>query len=473
MNIDKYNEAIRQKLESVEPTFEESDWAEMQSFMALKAPKISFWGQHGRLFLYSAGTLILLTSLFFNLKQKYDYTSLLDTHRILLQRVNSQESKRIYQTDTVYLTKYITVKQSIKIPADEQASDENVVFLQSDHINPVTIKVPEKEIKDRPSKLNNEEPGKPTQADMTQIRKSESKSIEPENQDKNNLPELLKKTETDQTISEVIIGSKIDSITQTEPIGLSKDNRVGIYAINSIPINQRMYLWNKQSPTIKYSSAFAENLSAQKKRKRMNFSSISLDHLNYRIGISLNAGSEEVGGSLLGEVLLNKHWSINAGIKVLNVGGGSYFTAEQYEYDTKQDFRKLYAPFVPLSNDILNIDFQHYLLQIPLGITYRYPLRNDFTLLFSTTTDLNICGRQMINFDYKEDSRKFDQGNAHDKISINVLNNIEFSAGLEKKLNRMVFQAYPYLSTSLRETSYKRDELILGAKLRFFVNLGK
>lgn len=472
MNIDKYNDAIKHKLESIEPKFEENDWVEMQSFMALSTPKPSFWGQHSRLFLYSAGALLLISSLIFNLKQKYDYTSLLNTNKILLQKINSQKpakAKVVYQTDTVFLTKYITVKQPINTPAVELASDDVNIVSQK----PESINTQNKEIKDRPAKLSDEKQVKLRQENIAQTGKVENKIIESGNDDKNSIIEPLKKEEISEVINKATIATKMDSVTQTKPIVLSDNTLLNIHAINSIPLSQRLYLWSKQQPKIKYSSPFADNHLTQKKRKGINFSSISLDNLKYRVGISLNAGSEEIGGSLLSEVLFSKNWSINAGLKILNVGGRSYFTAEQYLFDTKHDFRELYAPFVPLSNDILNIDFQHYLLQVPVGITYRYPLRKDFTLLFSTTTDLNVYGRQIINFDYKEDSRKFDQGNAHDKISTGILNNIEFSAGLEKKLNRMVFQAYPYLSFPFRETSYKREEFVLGAKLRFFVNLSK
>ncbi|PLK42124.1 hypothetical protein [Emticicia sp. TH156] len=472
MDIDKYNEAIRQKLESIEPTFEENDWAEMQSFMALNAPKTSFWGQYSRLFLYSAGTIVLITSLLFNLKQNYAYTSLLDTNKILLEKINSQEptkEKVVYQTDTVFLTKYISINQPINLPVVEQVSEDiHVVTQKSENINKQN-----KEIKDSPAMLSDEKQLKQLHENIAQTGKVENKIIESGNVEKNSITEPLKEEVINDAINKITVTAKMDSLTQTEPIVMSENIPLNIHAINSIPLSPHLYLWSKQQPKIKYNSPFAENHLVPKKRKGISFPSISLDNLKYRVGISLNSGSEEIGGGLLGEVLLNKRWSVNAGLKVLNISGRSYFTAEQFEFDNKQDFRQLYAPFVPLNNDILNIDFQHYLLQIPIGITYHYPLRNDFTLLFSTTTDLNLYGCQIINFDYKEDSRKFGQGDVSEKVSTGVLNNIEFSAGLEKKLNRMVFQVYPYISTQLRETSYKTEEFVIGAKLRFFVNLSK
>ena len=77
------------------------------------------------------------------------------------------------------------------------------------------------------------------------------------------------------------------------------------------------------------------------------------------------------------------------------------------------------------------------------------------------------------DFDYKEDNSKFEQGTYKSTLSKSLLNNLEFSAGIEKKYNRMIFQVHPYISAQLRETAYKKEEFVFGAKMRFFVNLGK
>ena len=91
MNIDKYNDAIKKKLESIEPKFEENDWDEMKSFMALNVPKGSLWNRYGRLFLYSSGAILLLSSLFFNIKQNYDYKSLLKINEFLIQKSDTKQ----------------------------------------------------------------------------------------------------------------------------------------------------------------------------------------------------------------------------------------------------------------------------------------------------------------------------------------------------------------------------------------------
>lgn len=258
MDIDKYNEAIRQKLESIEPTFEENDWAEMQSFMALNAPKTSFWGQYSRLFLYSAGTIVLITSLLFNLKQNYAYTSLLDTNKILLEKINSQEptkEKVVYQTDTVFLTKYISINQPINLPVVEQVSEDiHVVTQKSENINKQN-----KEIKDSPAMLSDEKQLKQLHENIAQTGKVENKIIESGNVEKNSITEPLKEEVINDAINKITVTAKMDSLTQTEPIVMSENIPLNIHAINSIPLSPHLYLWSKQQPKIKYNSPFAEN----------------------------------------------------------------------------------------------------------------------------------------------------------------------------------------------------------------------
>jgi hypothetical protein len=472
MSIDKYNDAIKKKLESIAPKFEQTDWDEMKSFMALNVPKGSLWNRYGRFFLYSTGAILLLSSLFFNLKQNYDNKSLLKANELLLKKFDAKQvvkTEKVYQTDTVYLTKYITKWHSIDNTIAQSNFEENLKTTDSQPFI-TNNKIIENETK---AVLLSPNRGNQTYQNTVNINKLGS-------QNKNN---SSKDVENFQTISQ----TRNETFKQTfEPINVPKntatkeinelvsDNKIqNISELNSIPFNSNAYLWTKQYPKINLITKIPVDALAQRNHITIKLPSVSLANLKYRVGVSFDVGNEQIGGSLLSDVLLSKHWSMNTGLRFLNITGKSYYTAEQYLFDTKQDFRKLYAPYVPVNDDIINLDFQNYLLQIPIGITYRYPLRNDFTLLFSATTDLDLYVGQYINFDYKEDNGKFEQGTYESKLSKSLLYNLELSAGLEKKYKRMIFQIHPYISAQLKETAYKKEEFMLGAKMRFFVNLGK
>lgn len=472
MSIDKYNDAIKRKLESIEPKFEEKDWDEMKSFMALNVPQGSLWNRYGRFFLYSTGAILLLSSLFFNLKQNYANKSLLKTNELLLQKIDTKQAIKtqiVYQTDTVYLTKYITKWHTIDNAIVQSGLDKNLKNIDN---QPFMSK---NEVFDKETKavLPNLIKEKQTYQNTLNIKKLD---VEDKNNSSNDV-EIIQpfRQARNETINQILEPINVSENTlRIEKHELVSDNKTqNLNELNSIPFNQNAYLWTKQDSKINFITKMPIDALAQRKHITIKLPSISLANLKYRVGVSLDVGNEQIGGSLLSDVLLRKHWSMNTGLRFLNITGKGYYTAEQYLFDTKQDFRQLYAPFVPANYDIINLDFQNYLLQIPIGITYRYPFRNDFTLLFSATTDLDLFVRQYINFDYKEDNSKFEQGTYKSTLSKSLLNNLEFSAGIEKKYNRMIFQVHPYISAQLRETAYKKEEFVFGAKMRFFVNLGK
>ena len=428
MNIDKYNDAIKQKLESIEPKFEEQDWNEMQSLMAINAPQSNVL-EHT--LLYSAGIILLLSSLFFNFKQNNELQSLLENNKILIEKNHSKpvfETKNIDKRDTVYLTKYITKWRTVERIVNVEKVDNQIVSVAQQH--PSTTATP---------------------VSQPLIRHSDSKG-EFSGDTNKFMPNSFQISETNSIL-----------VNEKKSEGKSQN----INTLNSISSIQNPFVWNKNLPEVYFKS----RLSFPDKRKQITIKLPSFANVKYRVGVSFDVGNEQIGGSILTDFLLNKHWSMNAGLRLMNITGMSYYTAEQYLFATKQDFRQLYAPYVPANFDLINLDFEHYLLQIPIGISYRYPIRNDFTLLFSATTDLDLYVRQHINFDYKQDNSQFVQGRHKSILSNNFLNNFEFSAGIEKKYNRMIFQIHPYFSTQLKETIYKKEQFVFGAKMRFFVNL--
>lgn len=478
MDINKYYETIRQKLEGIEPKFQDNDWDEMKGFMALNTPKVSFWNNYGRMFLYSTGLLLLLTSVFFNIKQNYDYTTLLKVNQSLNQSTVKQP-KLIHHTDTVYVTKYITKWQTVEkivykntTPSDLKPDDENVVYNDN-----YLIKSDQTIVKSNPNhnKLFNEYSNNDIITGNVQATTKLNKEIKnPFNQqqsDKYNTTLSSSSKLTDDNRSKMLkneqgVVSKSEIETQRN-IPESVEQNFDLKTISGIPFNPNSLLWNGKQPNIIYKSP---DFTKERKHLTINLPSISLSNLKYKIGVSLDVANEQMGAALLSEVLLSKHLSFNTGIRFLNITGSSYYTSEQYNLLTKKDFRQQYASFVPANYDIINLDFQNYLLQIPIGITYRYPLRNDFTLLFSAGTNLDLFVRQYVNFDYKEDNSKFEQGTYKSTLTHSLFSHIELSAGLEKTFNRMTIQLNPFISPQIKETPYRNEEFIFGAKMKLLWN---
>lgn len=478
MNINKYYETIKQKLEGIEPEFHENDWDEMKGFMALNNPKVSFWNCYGRMFLYSTGLLLLLTSLFFNIKQNYDYTTLLKINQSLNQSTVKQPEV-IHHTDTVFVTKYITKWQPVEkvvyrnaAPSNVKTDDESVV--NNDNY---PIKSDQNIVKSNPNQdkssnqySNNNITTGSIQSSIKLNTEIINKPFNEQQSDKynKNLSGNIKLTDDNGMLKNEQGGVSKPEIEIQRNITESIGQNFDLKTINGIPFNPNSLLWNGKQPNVIYKSP---DFTKQRKHLTINLPSILLSNLKYKIGVSLDVANEQIGAVLLSEVLFNKHFSFNTGIRFLNITGSSYYTSEQYNLLTKRDFRQQYATFVPANYDIINLDFQNYLLQIPIGITYRYPLRNDFTLLFSAGTNLDLYVLQYVNFDYKEDNSKFEQGTYKSTLTNSLFNHFELSTGLEKAFKRMTFQLHPFISPQVKETAYRNEEFIFGAKMKFFVNL--
>ncbi|MCF0075261.1 hypothetical protein LZD49_32570 [Dyadobacter sp. CY261] len=212
-----------------------------------------------------------------------------------------------------------------------------------------------------------------------------------------------------------------------------------------------------------------EKLSSASKDKPKYYSESMksvLKRMDYYVGGSLEAGNRQVAGSLLGELRITPKWSFQTGARWKEITGDSYDTAEQFGQNTGQDFRALYAPYVAQNVDLLNIEQNYQLVQIPLTIAYHYEIRPNWALRFGIGTDLTVYSLKDIHFNYKKDSQSFDKGEYNAKLSVNPFNDITINLGLERRSNKFLFRLSPYVSPQLRKTEFSNKDLLWGASVQ-------
>lgn len=445
MNTDKFNNVIQEKLLGIEPQFEDDDWKEMQSLLV--APNRLFWDKYGQSIIYSSGIILLLTSLFFNLKQNYDNKSLLQTNRILrTQATQKQENVVPGHPDTVYVTRYVTkwkVIREAELAPGATKNKQSIVVQSVDNgmsasKNPIS-----------PSLENNESP-LDKENRLTSANEKPLPASNKENQAfSTNKNEPAKQAKTSDEAPVTLAATEIEKLSVPSSTNEKNPKSSGESE-------------NKGENVLPKNVSDQTELIQKEKRK----TSLSPSKLKYRWGISFDAGNEQIGGGLTSDIILHKNLSLNAGLRLMKYSGNTYFTADQYNFDTNDDFRTRYASFVPPGDDIINISFQNYLFQLPLGLTYRYPLKKDYTLLTSLGTNFDLYVEQYVIFDYKENSSQFDQGEYSSAVSNRFFNSIDLSIGLEKKIGKYIFQAHPYISVPLKRVDYKNEEFEYGAKIR-------
>jgi hypothetical protein len=199
----------------------------------------------------------------------------------------------------------------------------------------------------------------------------------------------------------------------------------------------------------------------------------SLKNLQYQIGINTEIANSEYGIGILGEVFLNKRFSFNLGIKYLSIRNPNYNDGDKDDdREAGNKFRENYTPNLPDSCRFSNISISANAIQLPLAFTYYHPLKNDFALMLSAGTDLDIYVNQKVNYDYKDNSRTWGWGSTYEHENMNVthapvvFNNLTISPGIQKQFNHFVFQLSPFISPQVVQVEYKTSNIYYGLKLR-------
>ncbi|GAB4043268.1 hypothetical protein GCM10028774_58180 [Spirosoma jeollabukense] len=201
--------------------------------------------------------------------------------------------------------------------------------------------------------------------------------------------------------------------------------------------------------------------------------SLSVPNAQYRIGAGLTGGSDQVGGALLGEIMVKRHWSVQAGLQLAYNQGFHYRDEQDFNEHQKEDFRQTYASQVPSSSDIEDISQLTLLIQVPIQVAYHYPLGRQWGLRLGLGTELNLWERSTVSYNYRENGRSSEHELSGSKDHIHTVNNLILSTSVERSWKKWLFRAGPFISPQLRPVENKRDELSWGANLQVLYRLGK
>src|SRR5688572_27315194 len=113
MKTNKFENTIRQKLESIEPDFQEQDWAKMQSYMQAHTPP-TFWQQHSSWIGYAAAASITTVMAFLYVNQLSKNNDLTADVKNLQNQIEVIKSTAapIAKADTIYLVQKEYVDQN-------------------------------------------------------------------------------------------------------------------------------------------------------------------------------------------------------------------------------------------------------------------------------------------------------------------------------------------------------------------------
>lgn len=485
MQTEQFDDEFRKKLLDINLAADEEEVDRIYNHVSSKGNSASgiSWT---KVILYGLVASALIGSLTFNYIQNLTNKELFSSIDSLKTRPafidNEKPEKMTLRVDTVYVNKYIEKIIFHKINqkplyAEETSSEPSKQFdinnESDDSIENLNVKksdstgVASNRSTDVSGKkytqndVNNSETDGIESADPL-LRKNPSKNTisKKESFDKMSyaLKNNLSQTTPTKNSASDFDENKLDNagqIKESRTWLLSELSRIG--QINSLSIGLKF-------PALKQ----PEKVIPAKEKPKYYSQSIKsvLSKMNYYVGASFDAGNSQLGGSLLGEIRITPKWSFQTGARWTQIIGDTYYTAEQFSQQTGQDFRALYAPYVAQNVDLLNIDQNYQLVQIPLMVAYHYEILTNWALRFGLGTDLAVYSQKHIHFDYKENNSSFDQGEYNTKLAVKPFNDLTVNVGLERRWNKFLFRVSPYITPQLRRTEYSKDDLSWGARVQ-------
>lgn len=505
MKTDEFDEAFRRKVESFHPPFSKDEIDRVHGYVNQYIP-LSLWQRFKHIFNYSVGTLVILTLITTTIFQANENKSLLNKISELNNQLKEPRTQTVVngtslpviikKIDTVYVVQHIKHKITIhdyeqdiatqaRLNKIEEASAENNIEVSENmviasknkngksisNLNKIGIVKQNFPQSNNENKINVTNKGtitnKQTESTIQQNgflnMKSDYQNASEDHADKN-------KNNTNQITNNQPIHDFQNSLNQPILEEVSS-NKIVLKDLKS-----RGYQPFGLSPAISFAERQLKtknwvNLST--KKSGFSMPQISLPTLKYRIGLGSNIDNSQFGTSILTEVLFSKRWSITTGINVSFLGFEHFGDEDDFKKRTEQDFRKQHDLDLPLSSPIKDIDAHQVLFRIPLYLNYRLALRKDFTVLFSTGTDLDVNLQQITSFSHHDYVKENRQEDLNERMKVTHYNNWMISTGIEKRWKRFSVQLSPYFSYQLKPLHYRNNEWMFGVKLNGFYRISR
>jgi hypothetical protein len=523
MKTDNFDEAFRRKVESFHPPFRDDEIDQIQGYVNQHIP-LSFWQRFGHTFTYSLTTIIIVSLLTNTIYQANENKNLLnkianlnnklEQNQAVIAVNDTPKSVFIEKFDTIYVVKHI-IKE---IPVIEEINSSSPSITQLSEIETqsvVSVTFKEENI----GRLNSKETTKntglvsannvqkvsnltnPAKPNEVVIANRESKNSRPnviktgilptkvsEVRQVSNLPK--DKNFTEKVANEQMISSQSNAIKSSSSVESNfSDNttQVGNVLDNSLQINTDKVLAISDLRRKMFSSfdlKFAFDLSNRrlhsphyvakpKEHKSFRFPNVAMPNLKYRVGLGANADLGQVGTSLLTDILFAKRWSVTSGVNMSFLGFERFGDEDDFRRRTDKDFRDEHGVTIPITNPIENIEAHQILFRVPIYLNYRLPLRRDYTVLFSTGTDIDLQLKQFTSYSHHDFAINEKQEGIQEKIPVTLFNNWMASVGIEKRWKYFSVQLSPYTTYQIKHVSYRKEDFAFGLKLNSFYRLSR
>lgn len=493
MKTNKFENTIRRKLESIEPDFQEQDWARMQNYMRAQTPP-SFLQQYGSWIGYAAAASVTSVMAYMYVNQLSQNDHLVQDMKNLQSQIEVIRSQPapVAKTDTVYVLQTAPDGQSLQ------------ATLQPQHYGPASSQTTVQPELER-ERLANAEPARETSAPERETAPNTHEATTPAIPSNNAAKELREKptlaavqTRNKAVTSESDAPSEANAVNQmprvpvNSVVGRTFGSEFRIAAINSpvemqsgISLKRKMHydLASKLSARQVQKALVANNMPAAKapvsgkKAEQVAQAESVIPKLPlktpYRFGAGYQIEGNGQGKTVLGEVIIKKKFSIAAGITWLKVKPAEFFTETVFREKARKDFKTTHPGEVPLIFQLYNIKIDQSLVQMPLTLAFRNTVKNDWAYYASMGTNIKLSSKETISYDCRGPKNEFFNQTFSKKGDVSPITSMNFAVGIEKSWHPIVVQAEGYWVNYFKPVTPLRQGAGPGLKVKLLYQIGR
>ena len=498
MKTNRFENTIRRKLESIEPDFQEQDWARMQNYMQAHTPP-SFLQQYGSWIGYAAAASV--TSV-----MAYMYVNQLSQNNHLVRDVKNLQSQielirnqpaQIAKTDTVYVLQTAPDGQSLQATLQPQR------YSQAQQLTEPVQPELEHEA------LANREPARETPSPERETAANAPNASTPAIANNNTTNALRGKatiaavqpsretaaSETNAAGEANLVKPEANQLPKA-PMNLAGNRTFGnefrIAAINSpvemhtgISLQRKMHyeLASKLTARQVQKALVANNMQiakapvSAKKTEQVAQTENVIPRLPlktpYRFGAGYQIEGNGQGKTVLGEVIIKKKFSIAAGITWLKVKPAEFFTETVFRTKARADFKETHPGQVPLIFQLYNIKIDQNVVQIPLTLAFRNTIKDDWAYYASLGTNFKVSSKETISYDCRGPKNEFFSQSFTKKGDVSPITSMNFAVGIEKSWHPIVVQAEGYWVNYFKPLSPLRQSAGPGVKVKLLYQIGR
>lgn len=454
MKTEDFDDAIRKKIESINPQFDEKDIDKVHDYVVKKRGS-AFRLSNSNIVLASLLILAIAGLLTWNLYQKEERNQLVQTIDSLRKNLTLTESHApVTKTDTIYETKYVNKSASNQQGAATNGKrNENINSayvasgLTAGNIYSSSNKTAHAGINSRANRDNKKA------LSGNQYTASKISVAEKGNSAAKNNPDArqTEATKTNPAANESSSSSNLPGALTNQPANDTGVNK-SIAKTNN-PVTSDVAV--NASP-----DSFPSDNNKLKKR------SCFLNNLHYQVGVGYEIANASTGYSVNGEAILNNKWGVSIGAQLVQLGNELFDDDDDFHHKKGKDFSNVYPSDVTDTSSVSNIHIHTTLIRIPVKLNYYIALKHNYTLVFGAGTDMDVYAMERVGYNHKDNTNMVIPKNFNAMPSILLFNNATFSAGIQKAWRRFVFRAEPFISPQITDVEYKNVNLYFGIGLK-------